>query len=326
MVNKPMRKVPLILDTDIGSDIDDSWALAFLLNSPEVDLRYVLAATGDTEYRAQVIVKMLQAAGRSDVPIGTGRQTMDFGKTLEAWVDGVDVSAYSGVVYQDGAMQLVQLVMSMDETPTILCIGPMTNLADALALEPGIAERCHMVAMSGSLETHEDGHDGQIAEWNVRKDISAAQKVYSAPWKTIRIAPLDSCGVLRLNGELLEQVRSSTSSLARSLITSVDRWAECLKNREWPERSSILFDTVAAYLCFGAEYLKMEEMSLVIDDEGYMLESESGAKVECALGWNDMEGFKQLLVDRLTQYEDVQNHANYNSSSTNYPLSPAATT
>lgn len=294
-----MRKIPLILDTDIGNDIDDSWALVFLLNSPEIDLRYILAATGDTEYRAKVIMKILQAAGRTDIPIGIGRPTVDLGKTLEVWIDGVDMSDYCGTVYRDGAMQLVHLLMSMDETPTILCIGPMTNLADALELEPRIAERCHLVAMSGCLKKHEDGRDGQIAEWNVRKDISAAQKVYTAPWKSIRIAPLDSCGTLRLSGKPLERVRRSTSLLTRSLMESVDCWAECLKNREWPERSSILFDTVAAYLCFGSEFLKMEKMSLVINDEGYMRQSESCATVECALGWHDMEGFKRLLVDRL---------------------------
>ena len=48
------RRIPVILDTDIGNDIDDTWALGQLLNSPELDLKLVLTSTGDTEYRARV--------------------------------------------------------------------------------------------------------------------------------------------------------------------------------------------------------------------------------------------------------------------------------
>ena len=298
-MEKQQGKIPLILDTDIGNDIDDSWALALLLKSPEIDLQYSLAATGDTEYRARVIAKMLQVAKRTEIPIGMGRPTFDHERTVEAWVEDFEWKTYPGPAPHHGVEQMVQRVMEADETLTILCIGPMTNLADALELEPEIAKRCRLVAMSGSFEKHEDGQKGQIAEWNVRNDIAAAQKVYSAPWKSIRITPLDSCGILRLNGESLQRVRESTCPLVQSLMGSVDCWAECLKDEEWPDRSSILFDTVAAYLSFGSELLKMEHINLVIDDEGYMRRSKQGAPVEYALDWNDMDGFKELLSERL---------------------------
>lgn len=298
-MKKQQGKIPLILDTDIGNDIDDSWALALLLKSIEIDLKYVLTATGDTEYRARIVAKMLQVAERTEIPIGMGRHTFDHERTVEAWIDDFEWNAYPGPAPHHGVEQMVRMIMEADEAPTILCIGPMTNLADALALEPQIAERCQLVAMSGSFEKHEDGRKGQIAEWNVRNDISAAQKVYSAPWKSIRITPLDSCGILRLSGESLQRVRESTCPLVRSLMGSVDCWAECLKDEEWPDRSSILFDTVAAYLSFGSELLKMEHINLVIDDEGYMRRSKQGAPVEYALDWNNMDGFKKLLSERL---------------------------
>ena len=70
-------KIPVILDTDIGSDIDDTWALGLLLKSPEVDLRLAVSATGDTRYRARLLAKMLQTAGRSDVPVGVGLDMQD---------------------------------------------------------------------------------------------------------------------------------------------------------------------------------------------------------------------------------------------------------
>jgi inosine-uridine nucleoside N-ribohydrolase len=57
--------IPLILDTDIGTDIDDTWALAMVLRCAELDLRLVVSATGNTEYRAAIIARLLEVEGRT---------------------------------------------------------------------------------------------------------------------------------------------------------------------------------------------------------------------------------------------------------------------
>ena len=64
--------IPLILDTDIGTDVDDVWALVFLLNCPEVDVKLITTCTGDTEYRARLVAKILSELDREDIPIGIG--------------------------------------------------------------------------------------------------------------------------------------------------------------------------------------------------------------------------------------------------------------
>ncbi len=64
--------IPVILDTDIGGDIDDTWALALLLRRPALDLRLVVTNTGDTAYRARLAAKLLDVAGRDDVPVAAG--------------------------------------------------------------------------------------------------------------------------------------------------------------------------------------------------------------------------------------------------------------
>jgi len=67
-----MTRIPVILDTDIGGDIDDTWALAMLLRSPEVEVKLVVTDTADTVYRARVAAKLLQAAGHAEIPVGIG--------------------------------------------------------------------------------------------------------------------------------------------------------------------------------------------------------------------------------------------------------------
>src|SRR5438132_355466 len=70
--NSAAGKTPVILDTDIGDDIDDTWALAMLLRSPELDLKLVTTANGKAEYRAKLIARLLTVAKRTYVPIGLG--------------------------------------------------------------------------------------------------------------------------------------------------------------------------------------------------------------------------------------------------------------
>ena len=64
--------IPVILDTDIGDDIDDTWALTMLLKSPLLDLKLVTTTRGKAEYRGKLVAKILTAAGRTDVPVGLG--------------------------------------------------------------------------------------------------------------------------------------------------------------------------------------------------------------------------------------------------------------
>jgi len=74
------EKIPVIFDTDIGSDIDDTWALMFLLKSQELKPKLILTETGNTTYRAKIVAKILERAGYSDIPVGIGiHQSDDFG-------------------------------------------------------------------------------------------------------------------------------------------------------------------------------------------------------------------------------------------------------
>ena len=68
----PGARTPVILDTDIGDDIDDTWALALLLRSPELDVKLVVGDYGKALYRARLIARFLTVAGRTDIPVGVG--------------------------------------------------------------------------------------------------------------------------------------------------------------------------------------------------------------------------------------------------------------
>ena len=295
-----MRKIPVILDTDIGGDIDDTWALAMLLKSPELDLKLVLTNTGDTAYRARIAARMLEIAGRSDVPLGIGIPLQSLPRLQEAWGGDYRLADYPGRVFKDGVGALIDVIMGAPEPVTLLCLGPLPNIAAALQRRPEIAERVRFVGMHGSLRKGYGGGETPEAEYNVKAYPQACQRVFSAPWE-MTITPLDTCGLVTLQGEKYRAVSDCPDPLVQAVIENYRIWAPKV---HWaqadPEKgSSTLFDTVAVYLAFADELLEMEKLPVSITDDGFTIIKDGAKMVRCATGWRNREAFEDLLVERL---------------------------
>src|SRR6478736_2203453 len=93
--------IPVIFDADIGDDIDDTWALGFLLRSPELDLKLVVGDNGKPEYRAKLFARFLEVAGRTDVPVGIGVAAVTKKNERQGeWIKDYDLAKYPGTVHQ----------------------------------------------------------------------------------------------------------------------------------------------------------------------------------------------------------------------------------
>lgn len=298
-----INPIPVILDTDIGSDIDDTWALAMLLNCPELDLRLVVTTSGDTLYRAHLAAKFLQIAGRSDIPIATGLHDPEgMQKFQQPWLEGFDVGAYPGYILEDGAQAMVDVIMESPEPVTVISIAVAANIARALEIEPRIAAKCRFVGMHGSVYVGYNGQPGAMPESNVRYDVPALRQVFAAPWLEKIITPLDTCGLVVLDGERYQHVYRSDSPTLKALVENVQIWSRLVP---WmtagfeTTRSSVLFDTVAVYLAYSTELLEIERIHLRITDNGLTLPDPDGDEVLAALRWRDLERFYDHLVGRL---------------------------
>lgn len=298
-----MNKIPCILDTDIGGDIDDTWALAMLLRSPELDLRLVVSDTGNTFYRARVAAKLLEVAGRTDVPVGIGLCQGEGLGSQAPWVEGYELDGYPGTVHRDGVGALIETIMSSPEPVTLICIGPVPNIAAALEREPRIVENARFVGMHGSVRLGYGGSTEIAAEYNVRADAAACRAAFSAPWE-VTITPLDTCGLVGLDGERYARVRDCADPLARAVIENYTIWAQDVAwvNANPAVASSTLFDTVAVYLAFSDELLEMQDLGLRVTDDGYTLLDENAKPVRCAMEWRDLQAFEDLVVQRLTRH------------------------
>ncbi|MFZ2653749.1 MAG: nucleoside hydrolase [Victivallales bacterium] len=290
------KPVPVILDTDIGSDIDDSWALVMLLNSPELDLRLITTATFNTEDRTAITAKMLEAAGRTDIPIGTGIKTLDKPIQVSPWINDFDIGKYKGEIHHDGIGAMIRTIMDSKEKTTLISIGPVTNIAEALRREPRIAAKTRFIGMHGSIARNYAGEPGISAEYNIILDVISAMAVFEAPWDSMTITPLDTCGVIRLDGELYRRVKECRKPLTRALVDSYQVW---LNGRSDEGRSSILFDTVAVYLAFAEELLEIKELPVCVTHDGFTRVNENGRKIRWAVEWKSLGKFMELLVARL---------------------------
>lgn len=294
--------IPVILDTDIGSDVDDTWALAMLLRSPEIDLKLIVTATNDTVYRAKITAKLLEIEGRTDIPIGIGLRGEPDNELQREWIEGYDLDAYSGVVHQDGVQQMIDMIRASSETITLLTIGPATNLAHALELAPDIAEKCRFVGMYGSVDRGYGDNSDPVAEYNVEANPAAAQKTLSAPWKEMLITPLDTCDQAIISGENFQRIRNAGDPLLDAVLENYRVWAplvpwQSIDNIE--ERSSVLFDTVAVYMAYSLETLQMETMRLSVTDEGRTVRDDAGTEIQVAIGWTNLPAFIDHLTERL---------------------------
>ena len=188
--------VPVVLDTDIGSDVDDVLALATLFGSPELRLDGVTTVYGDTLLRARMVSRVAAVAGRSTGPVVPGRTKPRSGRPVwwpgheGALLDGLDCEPVS--TEYDAADVLAA-------APRAIAIGPLTNLAEAVERPDRVVRELFL--MGGRF------NEGR-AEHNIRCDVAAASAVFEAGLPTTVIG-LEQTTRIQLGESAVERVAAA---------------------------------------------------------------------------------------------------------------------
>jgi inosine-uridine nucleoside N-ribohydrolase len=299
----PRERIPVIIDTDIGDDIDDSWALVLALKNPDLDIKLVSTTYLNSEYRARLAAKYLTIAGRTDIPIGLGPDgNSGNGQKMARWVEDFKLSDYRGKVLMNGAQAVVDTINQSPVPVTVIAIGPLNTLGAALKKDPGIAAKANFVGMQGSVYKGYGGSPVPVGEYNVHRDVPDAKLVLAAPWKSIAITPLDTCSLVNLTGERLLKLRESSDPLLKALIqsnlTHNDQTIDLAKFTF----SGTCFDDVAVYMADsnnGHRLLNYEKLKIAVDDRGFTVVSPTGTEMEVATTWLDKAGFLDYMVNVL---------------------------
>jgi len=283
------RRIPIILDTDIGTDIDDAFALALTLTSPETDLRGVTTVSADAYTRALIVCRFLESVGRADIPVAAGRPRRPTPEEKGQHRYGLDTLFKKRPVPEVAAEVIYRQLAANPGKLTLVTVGDLTNIARVLTDHPEAKPWIkRIVIMGGAVRVGYNGKPPVVWEWNIRSDTKGAQTVFSAGVPLV-VAPLDATTMVKLEAPMRERIFGSGTKLAEQLHTLYQLWGKT---------TPTLFDPVAVTLAFNETFCTIENLRLEVDNEGFTREVQGppNARVAVSIRKDD---FLQWYCNRV---------------------------
>ena len=284
----------VILDTDIGDDIDDAFALALILRSPELELLGVETAFGDTELRARLVDRYLAAVGRTEIPVLAGVKTESTHFTQAAYARQWPPHGHG-----DAVEFLLRQIRAHPGEITLIAIGPLFNIQAAIEKDPVTFRKLRrVVMMGGSINSgYVDRNGGNrqtppSPEWNIRCDPAGARALLRSG-VPVFMMPLDSTQIPLAQADQA-RIFSHGSPLTDQLTLLYHQWSG-------PAESKIptLFDPVAVTYSIRPELCLQQPMRLEVDDQGFTRPVDGQPNAQVCLH-SDQKGFLDLLMSRMT--------------------------
>jgi inosine-uridine nucleoside N-ribohydrolase len=286
----------VIIDTDIGDDIDDAFALALALRSPELRILGVTTTFGDTELRARLLDRYLAAVGRKDIPVSAGPAT----KNDNVFTQSAYARQAADKKHSDGADFILSQIRQHPGEITLIGIGPLLTVQAAIERDPATFRKLKRVVIMGGSIYRGYGVDSSgkpnpaQPEWNINRDPSGA-KALLAVGVPVFMMPLDSTQV-RLETKERERIFSHGSPLTDQVTLLYHQW---MAGSEWHSQTPTLFDPVAITYAFRPDLCPARPMHIDVDDKGLTRPGEGAPNAQVCLE-SDEKGFLDLLLKRLT--------------------------
>ncbi len=284
----------VIIDTDIGDDIDDAFAVALALSSPDVEIVGITAAWGNTQLRARLVERMLCETGRNDIPIAAGTVTQS--KTVfdqAPWAE-----AFWKPIHQYGPAVdfILDQIRKYPDQITLIGIAPLKNIGDLADRDPAAFRKLkRVVIMGGSIYRgyndlgYTPAH-GPDPEYNIASDIPSARRLF-ASGVPLFVMPLDSTQ-LKLDEVKRELIFRQSTPLTNALT---------LLYHEWGQQTPTLFDPVAVAYAISPEICPTKPMHLEIDDKGYTRPGAGPSNAHVCLDSNEQAFFRLYMARILSQ-------------------------
>jgi len=249
----------VIIDTDVGDDVDDAFAIDLALASPEMKILGIGGAWGDTALRARMLDRMLCETGRTDIPVTAGVPTTPkFAFTQAPWANAGIARAH-----KDGVAFLLDQIRAHPNEITLLALGPLTNIGAAIDRDPATFRKLKRVVLMGGAIHRGYGPPGTAPapEYNIASDPKSAQKLL-ASGVPLFFLPLDSTQ-LKFDDTKRAQLASISTPMTDSLQILIAEW---MQGSHQP--TPTLFDAVAAAYTLDPASCPMTPLHLEIDDKG----------------------------------------------------------
>jgi len=310
----------VILDTDIGSDLDDAFALALVLTAPEFEVLGITMDHGLTQKRAQLTCRMLYEVGMENIPVAVGRQTpLNVGKDKDLDRE------WGQMHYGDGFTRLkpistpapdfiIQMLRKYPQEVVLITIGPVPNMGDIVKKDPEALKLAkHIYAMYGSFyrgydmkgmvtELHPGAHSEWAAmsvpsaEYNAAMDVDSS-KLFSASGAKITYAPLDITTFLVMEERDQQKIWMRHSPLTDALAGLFALWQTDFDDMNGKGNSMwVIYDCVAVAMALWPDLFTTRPAHVRVIDGGFTVIDESKPP-NCEIGMtiNKDEFLKRVL-------------------------------
>ena len=288
------EKQKVIFDCDLGDDIDDAFALALLIASPELDVLGIVLDYGNTPERAKIACRMLYETGREDIPVVVGRETKEHYSTQFNWGKGFDKVK---PVDTPAADFIISNLKKYPNEVVLITVGPVPNMLDILKKDKEALKLAKQVfSMYGSFYMGYDTGPLPSAEWNVRADEEAA-KAFSSCGAKITYAGLDITTYVKWDEDRRLKLLMRQSPLTNAICSLYTLWDLGV---QWD--TPTLFDCVAVGMVIWPDLFSTRPAHVRVIDGGYTVIDES-RDPNCEIGLSiNTEAFLNRLMERyLTQ-------------------------
>jgi purine nucleosidase len=293
---QPIRE-KIIIDSDIGDDIDDAFAVALALSSPELDVLGFSAAFGDTETRAKMFDRMLGETGHSDIPVAMGTP-VDVNRNAFTQRRYAEGGSFARPSHPGSVDFVLGQARKYPGQITLVAIGPLPNVGAMIDNDPaGFKMLKRVVIMGGSIRTLEDpyGVAPPIAphpEWNIKNDIASAKKLFRSG-VPLYVMPLDSTANLKLHEVARTAIFAHGSMMTNILAGLYYEWSAYTR-----AATPTLYDPMTLASMLDPSLCPTTPMHIEVDDAGNTKETLGTPNANVCLHSDD-DAFLRFYVRRV---------------------------
>jgi purine nucleosidase len=289
----PAEKV--IIDTDIGDDVDDAFALALALSSQHLQILGITTAWGDTDLRARLVERFLKETGHADIPVAAGPKAQPSTPfTQAAWAEGFPEPANG---WPHAVDFIVDEIRRNPGQITLISLAPLSTVGALIQKDPVTFRKLKRVVMMGGSIRQGYGDLGYLpdkgpsAEYNIKMDIPAAKELF-ASGVPIDMMPLDSTQ-LKLDEVLRATLFSQKTPVTDALQALYQQWAGYPNNV-----TPTLFDAMAVAVVMDPALCPVTPMRLHIDDAGFTRVEEGAPNASVCLH-SDVDQFFHFYLPQV---------------------------
>jgi purine nucleosidase len=281
----------VIIDTDIGDDVDDAFALALAVKSPELKILGVTTTFADTEMRARLADRFLREVGQPEIPVSAGKPTATKNPMSQRrYAEGGNFAKAS---HGDAVEFLLEQIRKYPGDITLIAIGPLMNMGAAIDRDPATFRKLKRVVLMGGSIRRGYGDLGYtapvpaMAEWNIVNDVPSAQKLFAAG-VPLFVMPLDSTQLK------LDEVKRAFLFSQGTPVTD----ALAVLYHLWGQETPTLFDPMAVAFALRPDLCPVQGLHIRVDDKGFTREEPGTPNAQVCLDSN-AEAFFKFYLQRV---------------------------